>query len=110
MALPRADIFQSGTIDKINVHPAVIIEIENGDATTHAFHDELLLRTSAGEVEIDSRRSGCVGKGNLACGWITLYSWGNRMPRGDGMAVCRSFLRLREAQQCSGDKGQDYGP
>ncbi len=62
MAFAGAHVLQRGTIDEEDVHPSVIVVIENGDAPAHGFHDVAFFLASAGEVEINSGGASHVGE------------------------------------------------
>src|SRR6185369_5795163 len=65
MAFLRAQVRQGGSVDEINVHPAIVVEVENGNTAANRFKDVKLLRTAAGEMEIKSCSACHVGK--LVC-------------------------------------------
>src|SRR5438874_1905467 len=60
----RVHIFQVRTVDQVNVHPAVVVIVEHGDAATHCFHDVTLFESTAGKMEIDSGGASNVGEGD----------------------------------------------
>ena len=65
MALAGFYIFERGTVDQEDVHPAVVVVVEDGDAAAHGLHDIELLRAAAGEVEVDAGGAGYVGEGDV---------------------------------------------
>ena len=68
MAFSGFAIFDGRTIDQENVHPSVVVVVEDGDAAAHGFHDVAFFLAAAGEVEIDSRGAGNVGEERWSCG------------------------------------------
>src|SRR4029077_2091917 len=68
MALAGAHVFQGGAVDQEDVHPAVVVVIEDGDASAHGLNDVAFFQAPAGEMEIDAGGARDVGKGYGACG------------------------------------------
>jgi len=62
VALLGLQIFESRSVDQEDVHPAVIVIVENRDTTAHRFHDVVLLRAAASKVEIDAGSMSYIGK------------------------------------------------
>ena len=88
MAFAGFDVFQGGTIDQKDVHPAVVVKIKHRNPAAHGLHDVAFFRASAGEMEIDAGGTGNVDKGYGICG--------------SGLAsgrVCGSPLMLRRGRR-----------
>src|SRR5258708_29062709 len=62
VTLARFHIFECGSVHQEDVHPAVIVVVEDRDAAAQRFHDVTLFRAPANEVEINSGREGYIGK------------------------------------------------
>src|SRR6267378_7427312 len=52
--LSRLHVLESGTVDQIDIRPAIVVVIEEGDPATHRFHDVELLCTTAGQAKVDA--------------------------------------------------------
>src|SRR5437588_233407 len=48
VAFVRMKILQRGTVDQEDIHPAVVVVVENCNAAAHGFHDVTLFRAAAG--------------------------------------------------------------
>ena len=63
MALAGAHVFQRGAVYQENVHPAVVVIVEDSHAAAHGFHDVALFSASTGEMEIDARGASDIREG-----------------------------------------------
>src|SRR5205823_6419136 len=54
MTFAGAQVFESRAIHQQNIHPAVVVVVEHGDAATHGFHDVALFQAAAGQVKVNS--------------------------------------------------------
>jgi hypothetical protein len=68
MTLAGAHVFERGTVDQEDIHPTIIVVVENRHSAAHGFHDVALFSASTVEAEIDAGGAGDVGKGHGSCG------------------------------------------
>ena len=54
MALGRVQVLERRTVDQKNIHPAVVVIVEDSDAAAHRLHDVAFFRAAAGEMKINS--------------------------------------------------------
>ncbi len=104
MAFAVLQIFDRRTIHQEDVHPAVIVVVEDRDAAAHRFHDVTLFEAAAGEVEINAGGLRYVDKRN---------TWRSRMQarRDDGMLLRRrDLLRKCRAARHGQDEPDSHPP
>ena len=93
MAFAGVNIFDGRSVDEVNIHPAIVVVIENGNPAAHRVHDVALVDCSAGQMEVDTRRSSHVGKRN---------SFGRRSWVG-GLRLSGQHLRESQQKEEEGD-------
>ena len=98
MALTGTQIFERRAVDQENVHPSIIVVIEDSDTAAHRFHDVAFFKAAAGEMKINP------------CGVsdICELRGGRRgcrcVPSGRSFALARLLLRRME---CGGGRRQE---
>ena len=60
MTFSRSQIFERGSIHEEDVHPAVIVVVENRNTAAHGFHNVALFRTATDEGEVDASGRGYI--------------------------------------------------
>ena len=54
MALTGTQIFERRAVDQENVHPSIIVVIEDSDTAAHRFHDVTFFKAATGEMKINA--------------------------------------------------------
>src|SRR5262249_34299908 len=74
MTFTGLDIGDGGSIHEVDVHPTIVVEVKDCDASAHGVHDVLLVDGSTGQMEVNLRSASDIGEARhfssgLCCSW-----------------------------------------